>query len=556
MANQIARFFESQGDAATAVKGVADHIRTFWSPDMRKALKARIAAGEAIDLSPLAKDAVTRPMNVSAPPPPSALEASELVRLNLKRADLYRQSAYIDGRWVTGETTLPVYNPATGRELGVAPALGRAETLTAVAAAERALPAWRALTAKARGQILRKWFELMMTHQEDLARLLTAEQGKPLAEARGEIAYAASFLEWFAEEGRRAYGEIIPPHQTDRRLHEAGVPPGVFNIVTGPPKEIGEVLTEDPRIAKLTFTGSTAVGKMLAARCMGTVKRVSLELGGNAPFIVFEDADIDAAVEGAMISKFRNSGQTCVCANRFLVHRRVHEAFAHKLAERAEALVIGDGLAGPTDQGPLINTAAVAKVARHVEALLGEGAKVLTGGLPHELGGTYYQPTVMTGLKADNLLNREETFGPLAGLITFEDPSDAIRIANDTRSGLAAYMYTRDLSRATLVSEALDYGMVGVNAGVISNEIGPFGGVKESGLGREGSRHGIDEYLNFKMSVIARKFAPNLSSLRASICERASSLFGANLTSASRISGSRPRVWTTPKHTTKAHLQG
>ena len=498
-------------------------------------------------------------MNVSAPPPPSALEASELVRLNLKRADLYRQSAYIDGRWVTGETTLPVYNPATGRELGVAPALGRAETLTAVAAAERALPAWRALTAKARGQILRKWFELMMTHQEDLARLLTAEQGKPLAEARGEIAYAASFLEWFAEEGRRAYGEIIPPHQTDRRLHvirqpvgvvaaitpwnfpsamitrkvapalaagctvvlkpadltpfsalalavlaqEAGVPPGVFNIVTGPPKEIGEVLTEDPRIAKFTFTGSTAVGKMLAARCMGTVKRVSLELGGNAPFIVFEDADIDAAVEGAMISKFRNSGQTCVCANRFLVHRRVHEAFAHKLVERAEALVIGDGLAGPTDQGPLINTTAVAKVARHVEALLGEGAKVLTGGLPHELGGTYYQPTVMTGLKADNLLNREETFGPLAGLITFEDPSDAIRIANDTRSGLAAYMYTRDLSRATLVSEALDYGMVGVNTGVISNEIGPFGGVKESGLGREGSRHGIDEYLNFKMSVIA-----------------------------------------------------
>ena len=498
-------------------------------------------------------------MNVSAPSSPSALEASELVRLNLKRADLYRQSAYIDGRWVTGETTISVLNPATGRELGVAPALGRAETLTAVAAAERALPAWRALTAKARGQILRKWFELMMTHQEDLARLLTAEQGKPLAEARGEIAYAASFLEWFAEEGRRAYGEIIPPHQSDRRLHvirqpvgvvaaitpwnfpsamitrkvapalaagctvvlkpadltpfsalalavlaqEAGVPPGVFNIVTGPPKEIGEVLTEDPRIAKFTFTGSTAVGKMLAARCMGTVKRVSLELGGNAPFIVFEDADIDAAVEGALISKFRNSGQTCVCANRFLVHRRVHEAFAHKLAERAEALVVGDGLAGPTDQGPLINTAAVAKVARHVEALLGEGAKVLTGGLPHELGGTYYQPTVMTGLKADNLLNREETFGPLAGLITFEDPSDAIRIANDTRSGLAAYMYTRDLSRATLVNEALDYGMVGVNTGVISNEIGPFGGVKESGLGREGSRHGIDEYLNLKMSVIA-----------------------------------------------------
>jgi succinate-semialdehyde dehydrogenase/glutarate-semialdehyde dehydrogenase len=484
---------------------------------------------------------------------------SELVRLNLKRADLYRQSAYIDGRWVTGETTISVLNPATGRELGVAPALGRAETLTAVAAAERALPAWRALTAKARGEILRKWFELMMTHQEDLARLLTAEQGKPLAEARGEIAYAASFLEWFAEEGRRAYGEIIPPHQSDRRLHvirqpvgvvaaitpwnfpsamitrkvapalaagctvvlkpadltpfsalalavlaqEAGVPPGVFNIVTGPPKEIGEVLTEDPRIAKFTFTGSTAVGKMLAARCMGTVKRVSLELGGNAPFIVFEDADIDAAVEGAMISKFRNSGQTCVCANRFLVHRRVHEAFAHKLAERAEALVVGDGLAGPTDQGPLINTAAVAKVARHVEALLGDGAKLLTGGLPHELGGTYYQPTVMTGLKADNLLNREETFGPLAGLIAFEDPSDAIRIANDTRSGLAAYMYTRDLSRATHASEALDYGMVGVNTGVISNEIGPFGGVKESGLGREGSRHGIDEYLNLKMSVFA-----------------------------------------------------
>ena len=480
-------------------------------------------------------------------------------RLGLQRPDLFREAAYIGGRWVTGTASLEVTNPATGQVLGHIPDLGEAEALAAVAAAEGAYPAWRALTAKARGAILRKWFELMLAHQEDLARILTAEQGKPLAEAKGEIAYAASFLEWFAEEGRRAYGEITPPNLPDRRIltlrepvgvvsaitpwnfpsamitrkiapalaagcavvlkpseltpysaaalavlgEEAGLPAGVFNIVTGRPQAIGEVFTTDPRIAKFTFTGSTPVGTMLAAKCMGTVKRVSLELGGNAPFIVFDDADIAAAVEGAMQSKFRNTGQTCVCANRFYVQRGIHDAFAKALAEKAKALGLGDGLAGPTDQGPLINAAAVDKVERHVADALAGGARLLSGGRRSQAGTQFYEPTVLADVKPDALLAREETFGPVAGLIAFDTEEEAVRLANDSRAGLAAYFYSRDLGRVFRVTEALQYGMVAANTGAISSEIAPFGGIKESGFGREGSRHGLDEYLNIKLSVMA-----------------------------------------------------
>ena len=480
-------------------------------------------------------------------------------RLGLQRPDLLREAAWIDGRWVTGTASLEVTNPATGQVLGRIPDLGEAEALAAVAAAEAAYPAWRALTAKARGAVLRRWSELMLAHQEDLARILTAEQGKPLAEARGEIAYAASFLEWFAEEGRRAYGEITPPHMPDRRVltlrepvgvvsaitpwnfpsamitrkvgpalaagcvmvlkpseltpysatalavlaEEAGVPAGVFNIVTGRPQAIGEVFTADPRIAKFTFTGSTPVGKMLAARCMGTVKRVSLELGGNAPFIVFDDADVTAAVEGAMVSKFRNAGQTCVCANRFYVQRGIHDAFARALAEKAGALTLGDGLAGPADQGPLINAAAVDKVERHVADALAGGARLLSGGRRSEAGAQFYAPTVLVDVGPDAMLAQEETFGPVAGLIAFDTEEEAVRLANDSRAGLAAYFYSRDLSRVFRVTEALQYGMVAANTGAISTEIAPFGGIKESGFGREGSRHGLDEYLNIKLSVMA-----------------------------------------------------
>ena len=480
-------------------------------------------------------------------------------RLGLQRPDLFKEAAYIDGRWITGAASLEVRNPATGQGLGRIPDLGETETLAAVTAAEAAYPAWRALTAKARSAVLHRWSDLMIEHQEDLARILTAEQGKPLAEARSEIAYAASFLEWFAEEGRRAYGEITPPNLPDRRIltlrepvgvvsavtpwnfpsamitrkvapalaagcvvvlkpseltpysaaalavlaQEAGVPPGVFNIVTGRPQAIGEVLTTDPRIAKFTFTGSTPVGKMLAAKCMGTVKRVSLELGGNAPFIVFDDADLAAAVEGAMQSKFRNAGQTCVCANRFYVQRGIYDAFARALAERVRALTLGDGLAGPSDQGPLINAAAVDKVERHVADALAGGAKLLAGGGRSDVGAQFYAPTVLADVRPDALLTREETFGPLAGLIVFDTEEEAVRLANDSRSGLAAYFYSRDLGRAFRVTEALQYGMVAANTGAISTEIAPFGGVKESGFGREGSHHGLDEYLNIKLSVMA-----------------------------------------------------
>ena len=488
-----------------------------------------------------------------------AADSDERDRLALKRPDLLREAAYIDGRWLGGEGALGVTNPATGRRLGSVPDLGAEAALAAVAAADRALADWKRRTARDRGQVLRGWFERMLAHQEDLARLMTAEQGKPLDEARGEIAYAAAFLEWFAEEGRRAYGEIIPPHAEGRRLfvtrepvgvvsaitpwnfpaamitrkvgpalaagctvvlkpseltpfsalalallgQEAGVPPGVFNVVTGQPEAIGAVLTEDPRIAKFSFTGSTAVGKMLAARCMGTVKRVSLELGGNAPFIVLDDADLDAAVQGAMASKFRNTGQTCVCANRFLVQTGVYDAFAERLAVQVNALTVGDGLAGPTTQGPLIDRRAVEKVARHVADARGLGAVAITGGEAHRLGGRFWSPTVLTEVPPTALLNREETFGPVAGLIRVADDAEALALANATRAGLAAYVYASDFSRAWRMQEALQYGMVGVNTGLISTEVAPFGGVKESGVGREGSHLGLDEYLNVKFACVA-----------------------------------------------------
>lgn len=484
-------------------------------------------------------------------------ETGELGRIALKRSDLFRQQCYIDGKW-TGDPTVEVRNPATRGVIGRIPNLGRAETGLAVAAAQAALPKWRALSAKDRAVIMRKWNDLMVTHQEDLARLMTAEQGKPLAEARGEIVYAGSFFEWFGEEAKRAYGDVIPGPATDRRImvlkqpvgvvgaitpwnfpaamitrkvgpaiaagctvvlkpseltpysalaiallgEEAGLPPGVLNIVTGDAEPIGRVLTEDPRVAKFTFTGSTPVGKRLAAQCAGTVKRVSLELGGNAPFLVFDDADLDAALAGSIISKFRNTGQTCVCANRFFVQDGIYEKFATLLAEKAADLVVGDGLAGVTHQGPLINEKALQKVEAHVADALGRGARMLTGGAKDKHGGTFYQPTVLRDVAPDALLAREETFGPVAGLIRFKDEADAIRMANDSRAGLAAYAYTRDLSRSWRVAEGLEYGMVGMNTGLISTEVSPFGGVKESGIGREGSKFGIEEFLDVKAVTI------------------------------------------------------
>jgi len=483
----------------------------------------------------------------------AAESAAERDRLALSRPDLLREAAYIDGQWVTGNALIEVTNPANGRTIGTVPALGGDEAKTAVGAAHRAFDDWRRRSAADRGAVLRRWCVLMLEHTEDLARLMTAEQGKPLAEARGEVAYAASFIDWFAEEGKRAYGDVIPGHLPDMRLtvqrqpvgvvaaitpwnfpaamitrkvapalaagctvvlkpadltpysalalallaEEAGVPAGVFNVVTGEPQAIGEVLTTDPRVRKFTFTGSTAVGKMLAARCMGTVKRVSLELGGNAPFIVFDDADIDAAVQGALASKFRNTGQTCVCANRFLIQDGIYDAFARRLAEAVAGFKIGDGLEGETQQGPLINDAAVDKVDRHVQDALSRGGRLLAGG--KRRGGGFYDPTVIADASADMALFREETFGPLAGLVRFETEAEAIRLANDTAAGLAAYLYTRDLSRSVRVSESLEYGMVGLNTGLISTAVAPFGGVKESGIGREGSQYGIQEYLDLKL---------------------------------------------------------
>ncbi len=477
--------------------------------------------------------------------------------VKLRDLSLMRTQAYVGGRWIDADSgaRAAVRNPATGATLGTVPELGGAETRRAIEAAHAAFPAWAAKTAGERAALLERWYALLMEQQDDLATLMTAEQGKPLTEARGEITYAASFIQWFAEEAKRLYGEIIPGHQRDKRLlvlrqpvgvvgaitpwnfpaamitrkagpalaagctfvckpaiqtpfsalalaelaERAGIPPGVFNIVTGSDAAvIGAELTGHPRVRKLTFTGSTAVGKTLMAQCAGTVKKISLELGGNAPFIVFDDADLDAAVAGAIASKYRNSGQTCVCANRLLVQGGVYDAFAHKLRDAVAKLRVGDGLSGPTDQGPLIDARALAKVERHLADAVEKGARILLGGHRHALGGTFFEPTVVTGATAEMLMAREETFGPVAPLFRFATEAEAIEMANDTEFGLAAYFYTRDLARSWRVAEALEYGIVGVNTGLVSTAVAPFGGVKESGIGREGSRHGILEYTEMK----------------------------------------------------------
>ncbi len=480
--------------------------------------------------------------------------------MRLKDTELLRAQCYIDGRWVDADdgATIEVVNPATGRPIGTVPRGGAAETRRAIEAAAAAFPAWSRRTAKDRAGVLRRWHDLMMAHQDDLATLMTAEQGKPLAESRGEIAYAASFIEWFAEEGKRLYGDVIPPHQTDKRLlairqpvgvvaaitpwnfpaamitrkagpalasgctfvckpasqtpysalamaelaARAGVPPGVFNIVTGDAGAIGGEMTSHSAVRKLTFTGSTAIGKKLMAECAGTLKKLSLELGGNAPFIVFEDADLDAAVQGAIASKYRNTGQTCVCANRLLVQSSVYESFTEKLVAAVAALRVGNGLEGATDQGPLIDAKAVAKVEEHIADAVAQGARIACGGRRHALGGTFFQPTVLTHVTPRMKIAREETFGPVAPLFAFETEADAVRMANDTEFGLATYFYTRDLGRAWRVGEALEYGIVGVNTGLISTEVAPFGGVKESGVGREGSRYGILDYTEIKYLCI------------------------------------------------------
>jgi succinate-semialdehyde dehydrogenase/glutarate-semialdehyde dehydrogenase len=481
--------------------------------------------------------------------------------LSLAEPSLLRDRLFIGGDWVTADAgaTTPVRNPATGGTLAAVPMAGAAETRRAIAAAAAAFPAWAARPAPERSASLRRLHDLMLAHQDDLARIMTAEQGKPLAEARGEIAYAAGFFAWFAEEARRSYGDVIPGHQRDRRIvvlkqpvgvvaaitpwnfpaamiarkvapalaagctvvvkpalqtplsalalgelaTRAGIPPGVLNIVTGDARAIGGEITASPTVRKLSFTGSTATGKLLLAQCAGTVKKVSMELGGNAPFIVFDDADLDAAVTGALQSKFRNSGQTCVCANRLYVQAGIHDRFVAALSTAVAGLRVGDGLAGDTDQGPLIDAAALAKVEEHLADAVAHGAKVVAGGARHPLGGTFFQPTVLAGATAQMRVASEETFGPVAPVFRFSDEAEAIRLANSTEFGLAAYVYTRDLGRAWRVPEALECGMVGLNTGLISTEVAPFGGVKESGLGREGSKYGLDEYLEIKYVCIA-----------------------------------------------------
>ena len=481
--------------------------------------------------------------------------------LNLKDPTLFRQRCYIDGEWLDADQaeTIAIHNPATGDVLGTIPKAGINETRRAIDAANAALPGWRAKTAAERATRLRRWFELMMTHQDDLALIMTSEQGKPLAESNGEIAYAANFLEWFAEEGRRAYGEIIPPNGTDRRLlvtrgpvgvcaaitpwnfpaamitrkagaalaagctmvvkpasqtpfsalalaelaARAGIPKGVFNVVTGSAKTIGGEICANPSVRKLSFTGSTAVGAQLIAQCAPTVKKLSMELGGNAPFIVFDDADLDAAVVGAIVSKYRNAGQTCVCANRLLIQESVYDAFAAKLARAVSALKVGNGLESDVTQGPLIDQTALEKVEALVADALAKGARTLCGGKPHALGHSFYEPTILVDVTPDMRLAREEIFGPVAPLFRFKEEAEAIQMANDTEFGLASYFYARDIGRIFRVSDALEYGMVGVNTGLISTEIAPFGGVKSSGLGREGSRHGLDEYLEIKYVCMA-----------------------------------------------------
>ena len=476
--------------------------------------------------------------------------------VNLQDPKLFRQQCYIDGAWSDADSgkTVDVDNPSTGEVLGTVPRMGTAETRRAIEAAARAFPQWRAKTAAERGSILYKWYELMMANQDDLGRLMTLEQGKPLAEAKGEIAYAASFILWFAEESRRAYGDTIPGARPGQHIvvikqpvgvsaaitpwnfpssmitrkagaalaagcpmvvkpasatpysalalaelgERAGLPKGVLNILTGSAGEIGTELTSNPLVRKLSFTGSTEIGSKLMSQCAQHIQKVSLELGGNAPFIVFDDADLDKAVEGAMASKFRNTGQTCVCVNRFLVQESIHDAFVAKLKKAIEELKVGDGLEEGVNQAPLINREAVEKVQAHLSDAIKKGAKLITGGEPHPRGGNFFQPTMITGVTPDMQLCQDETFGPLAGLMTFKTEEEAIRIANDTPYGLASYFYSQNIHRCWRVAEGLEAGMVGINEGLISNATAPFGGVKESGLGREGSKYGMEEFMEVK----------------------------------------------------------
>jgi succinate-semialdehyde dehydrogenase / glutarate-semialdehyde dehydrogenase len=480
--------------------------------------------------------------------------------LQLKDQKLFRQQACINGEWrdADSKATINVTNPADGSVIGTIPRMGASETRRAIEAASAALPAWRAKLAKERANIMRKWFELMIANTDDLALIMTTEQGKPLTEAKGEIAYAASFIEWFAEEAKRVYGDVIPQHQADKRLvvikqpvgvcglitpwnfpaamitrkaapalaagctvvikpatqtpysafalaelaERAGIPKGVINIVSGSAKEIGGELTSNTTVRKISFTGSTEVGAVLMKQSADTIKKVSLELGGNAPFLVFDDADIDAAVEGAMISKYRNNGQTCVCANRILVQDGVYDTFAAKLAEKVRALKVGRGTEAGVNIGPLIDENAVAKVEEHIKDAVSKGARIVVGGKKHALAGLFFEPTVLTGVDTTMKVTREETFGPVAPLFRFKAEDEGVAMANDTEFGLASYFYARDIGRIWRVGEGIESGMVGVNTGLISNEVAPFGGVKQSGIGREGSKYGIEEYLEVKYLCI------------------------------------------------------
>jgi len=476
--------------------------------------------------------------------------------LRLKDPALLKQKCYLNGQWLAADNgaVIDVTNPATGEKLGTIPSMGTDETRRAIEAASNLLSTWQAVTARERSDILHRWFDLIMANQEDLAIIMTAEQGKPLAESMAEIAYAASYIEWFAEEGKRVYGDIIPGHTADKRnvvikepigvcaaitpwnfpaamitrkagpalaagctmilkpatatpfsalalaelCERAGIPAGVFSVITGSAAAIGAEMVANPLIRKLTFTGSTEIGKQLMVQCAATVKKVSMELGGNAPFIVFDDADLDAAVEGVIASKFRNTGQTCVCTNRLLVQEGVYDAFIVKLASAVAQLKVGNGLLGDFQQGPLIDMAAVGAVEAHIADAVAKGARIVLGGDRHELGGSFFQPTIICDVTSQMLVAKEETFGPLAPIFRFSTDAEAIRMANDTEFGLASYFYTRDISRVWRVAEALEFGMVGINTGQISTEVAPFGGIKESGIGREGSKYGIDEFLEIK----------------------------------------------------------
>lgn len=486
--------------------------------------------------------------------------ANAAPNIALKDPELLRNQNFINGQWVAADNgaVIEVRNPSTGELVGTVPAMGINETRRAIEAASAAQPLWRAKTAKERGAIIRKIGELMLAHRDDLAAIMTAEQGKPLSEAKGEIEYSAGFLEWFAEEGRRVYGETMPPHVPGRRVliakepigvfaaitpwnfpsamitrkagpgwaagctgiirpatqtpfsalaiavlaERAGMPPGVCNVITGPSGATGGELTANPLVRKLSFTGSTEVGRILLEQCAKTIKKTSMELGGNAPFIVFDDADLDAAVKGVMASKFRNTGQTCVCANRILVQEGVYDIFAQKLKTAVEALKVADGMDADATQGPLINGGAVKKVEEHIHDALSKGARIITGGNRHTLGGNFFQPTILADVAHDSLIFHEETFGPVAPLFKFSTEKEAIELANDTPFGLASYFYSRDLARVFRVAEALEYGIVGINEGLISTPEAPFGGVKQSGLGREGGHYGIEEYLEIKYMAL------------------------------------------------------